>query len=168
MFAKVTRPIGPDETSDVVERDLAELGASLLLEVIDDLAAGTAVEEPQDDSLSTYASKVTKDEGLIDWTLPADRHPQPRPRPVSVAARVHLPGRRAAHRDAHATSTPGPTSAAARHDRRCLPVALFTSPLATRDGSRSRKLQPEGRRAMKTRDYLAGHPIQPGARFSGR
>ena len=71
MFAKVTRPIGPDETSDVVERDLAALGASLLIEVIDDLAAGRAVEEPQDDALSTYASKVTKDEGLIDWTLPA-------------------------------------------------------------------------------------------------
>ncbi|HWV95238.1 MAG TPA: methionyl-tRNA formyltransferase, partial [Vicinamibacterales bacterium] len=71
MFAKVTRPIGSDETSDIVERDLAHLGASLLLDVIDDLAAGRAVEEPQNDSLSTYASKITKEEGLIDWTLAA-------------------------------------------------------------------------------------------------
>jgi methionyl-tRNA formyltransferase len=30
------------------------------------------------------------------------------------------------------------------------------------------ELQPEGRRAMNTRDYLAGHPIQAGVRFSGR
>ena len=32
MLAKVTRPIGPDETSDVVERDLARLGVPPLLE----------------------------------------------------------------------------------------------------------------------------------------
>jgi methionyl-tRNA formyltransferase len=30
------------------------------------------------------------------------------------------------------------------------------------------EIQAEGRRAMKTRDYLAGHPIQPGVRLSGR
>ncbi|HVQ11967.1 MAG TPA: methionyl-tRNA formyltransferase, partial [Vicinamibacterales bacterium] len=63
MFAKVTRPIGADETSDVVERDLAVLGASLLIEVIDDLVAGRAVEELQDHTQSTYASKITKEEG---------------------------------------------------------------------------------------------------------
>src|SRR5262245_48111814 len=71
MFAKVTRPIGPDETSDVVERELADLGAALLIDVIEDLAAGRAIEEPQDDASSTYASKITKEEGLVDWTLPA-------------------------------------------------------------------------------------------------
>ena len=43
MFAKVTRPIGPDETSDDVERDLAEIGAALLVSVVDQIAAGTAV-----------------------------------------------------------------------------------------------------------------------------
>ena len=30
------------------------------------------------------------------------------------------------------------------------------------------EIQPEGRRAMKVRDYLAGHPIQPGARLGDR
>jgi methionyl-tRNA formyltransferase len=42
MFAKVTRAIGPDETSDVIERDLAELGARLLVTVVDQIAAGAA------------------------------------------------------------------------------------------------------------------------------
>jgi methionyl-tRNA formyltransferase len=46
MFAKVTRPIGPDETSDVVEHDLAELGAALLVTVVDQIAAGTARSPP--------------------------------------------------------------------------------------------------------------------------
>ncbi len=39
MLAKVTRPIGADETSDVVERDLARLGVPPLLEVIEQLAS---------------------------------------------------------------------------------------------------------------------------------
>ena len=40
MLATARRPIGPDETSDEVERDLATLGAPLLVETIDTLAAG--------------------------------------------------------------------------------------------------------------------------------
>ena len=71
MLAKVKRPIGPDETSDVVERDLAELGAGLLVTVVDQIAAGTHQEELQDFMLCSYAPRLTKEEGLIDWTLPA-------------------------------------------------------------------------------------------------
>ena len=37
------------------------------------LAAGAAVETPQDDALATYAPKITKAEGAIDWSLPAAR-----------------------------------------------------------------------------------------------
>src|SRR5882762_6777688 len=39
MFATVTRSIDPDETSDVVEEALAEMGATLLVRVVDDIAA---------------------------------------------------------------------------------------------------------------------------------
>ncbi len=49
MLARVTRPIGADETSDVVERDLAELGAACCSDVVEQIAAGTARQEPQDD-----------------------------------------------------------------------------------------------------------------------
>ena len=48
MFAVVKRPIGPDETSVEVERDLAEAGADLLLDVVHQIAEGRAVETPQD------------------------------------------------------------------------------------------------------------------------
>jgi methionyl-tRNA formyltransferase len=71
MMARVTRAIDPDETSDVVERDLAHLGVAALLTVVEQLERGTVREEPQDDAQSTYAPRLTKDEGLIDWTLPA-------------------------------------------------------------------------------------------------
>ena len=65
-------PIPPDATSGEMERTLARLGAQLLLPVVDDLAAGRAVETPQDASRATHAAKITKAEGAIDWTEPAD------------------------------------------------------------------------------------------------
>jgi methionyl-tRNA formyltransferase len=71
MFEKATRPIGPDETSDVVEEALADIGAGLLIRVLDQIAEGTAHEEPQDDASATYAPRLTKEEGLIDWSKPS-------------------------------------------------------------------------------------------------
>src|SRR5678815_4723116 len=71
MLDTVRCPIGPDETSDVLERRLSELGASLLVDVVERLAHGPVPEERQDDMLATYAARLTKAEGLIDWTLPA-------------------------------------------------------------------------------------------------
>jgi methionyl-tRNA formyltransferase len=166
MFAKVTRPIGPDETSDVVERDLANLGAPLLIEVIEDLAAGRAIEEPQDEALSTYASKITKEEGLVDWTLPAVAiHNRVRGLYPWPHAFTYLDGERLILMRTHVvneTTTAAPGTV----------VDVAGGLLHVATGSSGRlaidEIQPEGRRAMKTRDYLAGHPIQPGARFGGR
>jgi len=164
MFAKVTRPIGSDETSDIVERDLAHLGASLLLHVIDDLAAGRAVEEPQNDSLSTYASKIKKEEGLIDWTLAAtDIHNRVRGLYPWPHAFSYLNGERLIVMRSHVA--PEPTSA---DPGTIVDVSSGAISVATGHGGRLAidEVQPEGRRAMKVRDYLAGHPIQPGTRLS--
>jgi len=164
MFAKVMRPIGSDETSDIVERDLAHLGASLLLHVIDDLAAGRAVEEPQNDSLSTYASKITKEEGLIDWTLAAtDIHNRVRGLYPWPHAFSYLNGERLIVLRSHVA--PEPTSA---DPGTIVDVSSGAISVATGHAERLAidEVQPEGRRAMKVRDYLAGHPIQPGTRFN--
>ncbi len=70
-FAAAARPIGPDETSEQIEHDLARMGAALLIEVIEELAQGTAVPSEQDHRLATYAPRLTKAEGLIDWNSTA-------------------------------------------------------------------------------------------------
>jgi methionyl-tRNA formyltransferase len=67
MLAAAERPIDPNETSEVVERDLAELGAALLVRTLDELAAGRAREVPQDDAQATYAPKISREDGAIDW-----------------------------------------------------------------------------------------------------
>jgi methionyl-tRNA formyltransferase len=166
MFARATRPIGPDETSDVVERGLADLGAPLLLKVIDDLAAGTAVEEPQDEALSTYAARLSKDEGLVDWTLPASAihnrvrglHPWPHAYTYLDSERLILLRTRVEH--SPASGEPG-TIVAVSND--AVHVATGGSGHVAIE-----QLQVEGKRPMKTRDYLAGHPIRAGLRFTGR
>ncbi|MEO8077580.1 MAG: methionyl-tRNA formyltransferase, partial [Acidobacteriota bacterium] len=73
MLAKVSTAIGPDDTSLEIERTLARLGASLLLDVVRGMMRGEIVETPQDDAQATYAPKVEKAESPIDWSLPAGR-----------------------------------------------------------------------------------------------
>jgi methionyl-tRNA formyltransferase len=166
MFATATRPIGSDETSEVVERGLADLGASLLLDVIDDLVAGTAVEKPQDDRLSTYAAKVTKEEGLVDWSLPAiDIHNRIRGLYPWPHAYTYLGNERLILLRSHVDSSGGnePPGTIVDTSGGVLHVATGQSGRLTID-----EVQPGGRRAMTTRDYLAGHPIPPGGRFTGR
>jgi len=166
MFARATRPIGADETSDVVERDLAYLGASLLIEVMDDLAAGRAIEEPQDDSQSTYASKITKDEGLIDWTLEAVAiHNRVRGLYPWPHAFSYLNGERLIVMRSHVALEPASAAPAT-----ILDASSGMIQVATGLGGRLAidEVQPEGRRAMNVRDYLAGHPIQPGTCFGDR
>jgi methionyl-tRNA formyltransferase len=163
MFAKATRLIASDETSDVVERDLAQLGAELLLEVIDDLVEGRAIEEPQDEALSTYAAKVTKEEGLIDWTLPATAiHNRVRGLYPWPHAYTYVGGERLILMRTHVTADTGdqPPGTVVDVSGGVIQVATGQSGRLTID-----ELQPEGRRAMKARDYLAGHPLQPGVRF---
>jgi methionyl-tRNA formyltransferase len=182
MMAAVTRPIGPDETSDVVERDLARLGVAPLLEVIEQLAAGTVREEPQDDSQSTYAARLTKDEGLIDWTLPAAViHNRVRGLYPWPHAYTHIKGSRVIVLRTRLGSDPG-TGLGSELGTGLgseLGTGLGTAPgtvlgistegleVAAGHGTRLTllELRPEGRRAMAVRDYLAGHPIAIGTRL---
>ena len=164
MFAKATRAIGPDETSDLVEEALAELGAQLLITVLEQMAAGTAHEEPQDDSQSTYAPRLTKEEGLIDWTRPAAQiHNQvrglyPWPHAFSFLSGARLIIRRSrVLPNAETHSAPGTVTQ----------IASDVLVVATGEGQLGiLEVQPEGRRPMSVRDFMAGHRLSPGDVFS--
>jgi methionyl-tRNA formyltransferase len=72
-LAAARHPIGPDDTTEDVERALAQIGADLLVATVDALAAGPVPEVPQDDADATYASRITKEDGIVEWTQPATR-----------------------------------------------------------------------------------------------
>jgi methionyl-tRNA formyltransferase len=63
--------IGPDETAPELSPRLAESGAKLLVETLDGLAKKTINPVPQDSTRATWAPILKKDDGRIDWTLPA-------------------------------------------------------------------------------------------------
>jgi methionyl-tRNA formyltransferase len=165
VFATVTRPIGPDDTSVDVERDLAELGATLLIDVVDAIATGTAVFAPQAETGATYAQRLEKQEGQLDWSLPArDIHNlvrglQPWPMVSSIlnGKRIILVSSRVASEDPQGHAPPGTV------------VDVSGSGLRVQTGRGLLDivmLQPEGRRPMSARDFIAGHRIAPGAAFS--
>jgi methionyl-tRNA formyltransferase len=162
MMGVAPRPIGPDETSDEVERALADIGAGLLLEVVDQLAEDRAHEEPQDDSLATFAPKIVKADGVVDWNRPAREihnrvrgvHPWPLVS-IRIADRRYLLHRTHVE-EGRAGAAPGIVVRAAGNDLT----------IATGDGGvlRVGQIQPEGRRVMTPRELLAGHVIPPGSR----
>ena len=71
MLLQEAIPIMPDDTAGTLSPRLAELGGKLLAETIIRLKAGTLVPQPQDASQATLAPLLTKEDGAIDWTLPA-------------------------------------------------------------------------------------------------
>jgi methionyl-tRNA formyltransferase len=64
-------PLAPDETTASLQARLAPLGAELLLETLAGIEAGTITAKPQDESAATLAPMLKKEDGLIDWHLPA-------------------------------------------------------------------------------------------------
>lgn len=167
MLATAGRPIGPDETSDQVERDLADLGARLLLKTLDDLRAGTSTETPQDEQLATYAPRLTKEEGHIHWDEPAMaihnrvRGLYPWPHAYTFLQGIRLIILKTTAEGGSRTTaseSPGTIVGAAGDD---LLVTAGQETLA-----RILELAPEGRRAMTAREFLAGHADLVGARLT--
>jgi methionyl-tRNA formyltransferase len=162
MLAHVSRPIGAAETSVDVERDLARLGAGLLVTTLDAMAAGRVDAVPQDETRATYAPKLTKQDGILDWHSPAERihnlirglHPWPHA--VAFLRGTRLILLRSRWSPQQAGEEPGTIVEAARDH---LAVAAGSGIVELTE------LQPEGRRPMTTRDFLAGHPVSPGDRF---
>ena len=66
-------PIFPDENVVSLEKKLQALGAEALLEGIEKLEKGNPVFLPQDESKASYARKLKKADGAIDWKRPASQ-----------------------------------------------------------------------------------------------
>jgi methionyl-tRNA formyltransferase len=172
MLATVEKSIGPDDTSPDVERNLAELGASLLLDVVERLTRGAVVETPQDDSQATYAPKILKSESPVDWSHRAShihnliRGLQPWPLASTTIDGVRCLIHRSSLLQPVRTDAPSPPSAQSSGT-----VVVATGDVlavAAGDGRLLSllQLQPEGRRVMTAREFLSGHRVPPGVRLT--
>ncbi|MBM3971679.1 MAG: methionyl-tRNA formyltransferase [Planctomycetes bacterium] len=160
-------PIGPDETSGALEERLATFAAPVLLEVVEQLDAGAVTPQSQDHSQATYARRLSKSDGEINWTRTATeiachvRAMQPWPNAFSHWLRAAHPPLR--------VIVPRVSVIA---DTTATPCGLvLPSPAgqllvkAGQDAVSLVSLQPEGKRAMTVADFLRGYPVQPGQRF---
>ncbi len=66
-------PIGESETAGELLARLAKLGGSAIVKALDTLSRGEARFTPQDETAATYAPKLRKEDGWIDWAQPAAR-----------------------------------------------------------------------------------------------
>jgi len=71
MLHVLQTPILLDDTGGSLHDRLAELGARALMESLSGIADGSQQPQIQDDSLATYAKKLDKQEGMINWSQPA-------------------------------------------------------------------------------------------------
>ena len=71
MLVIRTTPISDTDTAQTLHDRLAAIGAEAMLETLEQLAAGTAAPEKQDDAAANYAKKLSKAEALVDWTQSA-------------------------------------------------------------------------------------------------
>ena len=173
-------PIDATETAADLERRLAEIGAAAVPEAIDLLAAagpGATVGVPQDAARATKAPRLSKADGIVDWSLPAAqierkrRALDPWPRVASflregdgrtplriVLEDVAVGG--------DAAATPGATPPA--------PGTILSADdagivVACGAGTRLviRRLVPEGRKTMSAAEFLRGRSLFSAARFGG-
>jgi methionyl-tRNA formyltransferase len=71
ILSQRSLPVRPDDTTASLTVPLAELGATLLVETLPAYLAGSLQPQPQDETLAAYAPMLKKEEGLLDFELPA-------------------------------------------------------------------------------------------------
>jgi methionyl-tRNA formyltransferase len=152
VFAERAHPIADDATAGELLDALADTGADLLLEVVDAIAAGTAVARPQEGD-GTYAPKLGDADGLVRWNEPAPsvlgriRGVTPEPgahTTVDGARRKVLAARRAG------ADAPVLTSGSMALHGRDVVVGTATDPVIVDT------VQPAGKGAMRAADWWRG------------
>jgi methionyl-tRNA formyltransferase len=154
-------PILADDTSGSLHERLAQLGATALLEALEQIETGRAVETPQPQEGMSYARKIDKREARIDWRRSADEidrqvrafHPWPvaEIRIGDETVRVHRAAPVAAVAAAgSAAAEPGRVLAL---DERGLIVACGDGAIALQS------LQRPGRRPVSAREFAAAVPV---------
>jgi methionyl-tRNA formyltransferase len=155
-------PLAADETASSLQAKLAPIGAELLLETISAIEAGSVAPRNQNEAEATYAPILKKEDGLIDWRLPAMaierrvRGLAPWPSAFTYLDGTLLKIHRAI---VVKTETSAPPGEIIKADKDGLWVA-------TGDGALSlEEIQLENRKRMAAAEFLKGARLEKGARF---
>jgi len=154
MLLEAETAIGAEETALELGRRLSVMGADLLVEALDALAAGRGALQPQDNAQATYAPMLKKEDGRIDWNRSAAqihnqvRGMQPWPGAYSTFRGAALHVWRARPAETGAAHPPG--------------VVVRIKPLLVACGEGALELievQMEGRKRMPAADFVNGQRL---------
>lgn len=73
VYLQESCPIHSSDTTESLSKNLAQLGAPLLKRTLQLIERKEIQPQPQDESLASYAPKLKKEDGKVDWSYPADR-----------------------------------------------------------------------------------------------
>jgi len=165
ILLRRTVGIGESDDAQSLHDTLAEEGASLVLETLNKLEDGSLVPVPQDPAQATYASKLTKEDGLIFWNKEAGEIRN------LVRGLVPWPGaftffKSRRIRVTRAETAPGTpedrAGAIARVSDHGIEVGTAAGRLVITE------LQPEGKKNMRAQAFLQGHTMKKGDRLDAR
>ncbi len=155
--------IGEDETSEDLFDRLAPIGGQLLLKTLDGLKNNAITPEKQDDSLSTYAPMIKKEEGLIDWSADGKTiHNLVRGMNSWPMAYTYYKGEAVkiiSVSTENVSSGEVPGTILGVEKNKGLRVACGNGTVVVRE------VQFPGSRRMNVEDYMRGHEINPGSMF---
>lgn len=160
--------IRPEETGGSLFDVLMEEGARLLVETIPKLAGGSITPTPQEESRATYVKMLKKEDGRMDFSLPAEvlerrirgLSPWPGAFCEYEGKKLRLwKGQVIPEGDAFAGGKKPQSGTVIGCGREGIDLCCG------QDILRILELQPEGKKRMETRDYLLGHKVTEGERF---
>ncbi len=159
-------PIEPADNAQTLHDRLAQLGAELLVRTIPDYVAGKLSPQPQPTEGVSRAPKLKKEDGRVDWHLPA-RAIWNRVRAFTPwpGAFTFLPGQPHAKLlklwEAQVESDAGKPGEILRADGNGILIGCGAESLCVRS------LQREGGRRLSAAEFLAGHPLKAGDKLGG-
>ena len=170
MLLTAIEPICSDDTSTSLMDRLAILGAVTMVKALRQLINGESKRQPQDHSKATYAPKMQKHDGLIDWSLPVKtierriRAFDPWP-----GAFTFLPNHLVKHGSSgrikilEAQILPRPVGLSSTTPGTVWALSPIGPLILTGDGALClTAVQPEGSRRMDGKSFLNGHQLIQG------
>lgn len=158
VLATAETPIEFEDNTSTLHDRLAGLGARLLIDTLEKVERGEAVETPQTDTGVTYAHKITPAETRIDWTKPA------REIDCMIRGLAPTPGAWFELNGARMKVLHSRLGLGQGAPGEALDDALL---IACGDGAvRLLKVQREGRAPLETEAFLRGQPVPAGSKLS--
>lgn len=166
ILLQKSTPIEPGETGGLLAVRLAHLGAEALVAALRAMDRGDLPEAPQDEALASYAPRLMREDGRIDWRLPAVqierlvRAMAPWPGTFTFCRRARVKLLAVEVLDAMPREVPPGTILRAGGSK---PPVIAAQPGAVL----LRQVQPENCRPQDGVAFCCGQRIQPGQRLTG-